>query len=119
LADRIELRVVDRGPGIPEQDREKVFAPFQRLGDTDNSTGIGIGLALSRGLTESMGGSLVPEATPGGGLTMVIRLPVGPLPSSPPAPDTSGRGPSRLPPGIAHWIEELPAAGHTRLDERP
>lgn len=119
LADRIELRVIDRGPGIPEQDWEKVFAPFQRLGDTDNSTGIGLGLALSRGLTESMGGSLVPEATPGGGLTMVIRLPIGPLQSSTPAPAAYEHRPGGLPPGVAHWIEELPVAGQTRLEERP
>ncbi len=118
LADRIELRVIDRGPGIPEQDWEKVFAPFQRLGDTDNSTGIGLGLALSRGLTESMGGSLVPEATPGGGLTMVIRLPVGPAHLSPPPSDAHERRPGGLPPGVAHWIEELPATGQTQMGGR-
>ncbi len=52
-----------------------MFAPFQRLGDTDNTAGVGLGLALSRGLTEAMGGTLSPEDTPGGGLTMVISLP--------------------------------------------
>lgn len=50
--------------------------PFQRLGDTDNSTGLGLGLALSRGFVEAMAGTLNPEDTPGGGLTMVISLPV-------------------------------------------
>ena len=49
-----------------------MFAPFQRLGDTDNTTGVGLGLALSRGLTEAMGGTLEPEETPGGGLTMAL-----------------------------------------------
>ncbi len=48
-----------------------MFVPFQRLGDTDNTTGVGLGLALSRGLTEAMGGTLEPEETPGGGLTMM------------------------------------------------
>jgi two-component system sensor histidine kinase KdpD len=76
--DRAELRVVDRGPGIPEEDRERMFVPFQRLGDTDNTTGVGLGLALSRGLTEAMNGALTMEDTPGGGLTMVVSLPVAP-----------------------------------------
>ena len=75
LGDRVELRVVDKGPGIPESDRDRIFVPFQRLGDTDNTTGVGLGLALSRGLTEAMGGSLDPEDTPGGGLTMIISVP--------------------------------------------
>ncbi|MEP6695426.1 MAG: DUF4118 domain-containing protein [Pseudonocardiales bacterium] len=85
LGDWIELRVIDRGPGIPVRDRELVFAPFQRLGDRDNGTGVGLGLALARGLVESMGGSLAPEDTPGGGLTMVVRLPVGAPQQRPPA----------------------------------
>ncbi|WP_327748290.1 ATP-binding protein [Streptomyces europaeiscabiei] len=75
LAGRVELRVVDRGPGLPPADRDRLFEPFQRLGDTDNTTGLGLGLALSRGLTEAMDGTLVPEDTPGGGLTMVVSLP--------------------------------------------
>lgn len=75
LGERVEVRIIDRGPGIPPGDWDRVFLPFQRLGDTDNTTGIGLGLALSRGLTEAMGGSLEPEETPGGGLTMVVSLP--------------------------------------------
>jgi two-component system sensor histidine kinase KdpD len=75
LGDRVELRVVDQGPGIPGEDRDRMFVPFQRLGDTDNTTGVGLGLALSRGLTEAMGGTLTAEDTPGGGLTMIVSLP--------------------------------------------
>ncbi len=75
LGDRVELRVVDRGPGIPRSQQDRMFVPFQRLGDTDNTTGVGLGLALSRGLTEAMGGTLDPEETPGGGLTMTLSLP--------------------------------------------
>src|SRR6266566_5101556 len=75
LGDRVELRVVDRGPGIPEKDRDRMFVPFQRLGDTDNTTGVGLGLALSSGLTEAMGGTLTADDTPGGGLTMTVSVP--------------------------------------------
>ncbi|GAA4959463.1 two-component system sensor histidine kinase KdpD [Nonomuraea thailandensis] len=74
--DMVEIRVVDRGPGIPPEHHERVFLPFQRLGDRDNGTGVGLGLALSRGLTEAMGGTLTPEETPGGGLTMIVSLPI-------------------------------------------
>lgn len=72
--DRVELRVADRGPGVPEADRERVFAPFQRLGDAPAGHGVGLGLAVARGLTEAMGGTLTAEDTPGGGLTMVLSL---------------------------------------------
>jgi two-component system sensor histidine kinase KdpD len=74
FADRVEVRVVDHGPGVPAERWSDLFLPFQRLGDTDNATGLGLGLALSRGFTEGMGGTLSPEDTPGGGLTMVIAL---------------------------------------------
>jgi two-component system, OmpR family, sensor histidine kinase KdpD len=71
---RVELRVVDAGPGIPVADRDRVFVPFQRLGDT-STTGLGLGLALARGLVEAMTGTLVLEETPGGGLTVAVSLP--------------------------------------------
>ncbi|GIJ52370.1 sensor histidine kinase [Virgisporangium aliadipatigenens] len=73
-AGRVEIRVVDHGPGVPAADRDRIFQPFQRLGDRDNGTGVGLGLALSRGLAEAMDGSLDPEHTPGGGLTMTLSL---------------------------------------------
>jgi two-component system sensor histidine kinase KdpD len=76
--DRLEIRIIDRGAGLPKQDREQVFQPFQRLGDTSNTTGVGLGLALARGFTEAMEGTLTPEDTPGGGLTMVVSLPLAP-----------------------------------------
>lgn len=73
---RVQIRVVDDGPGIPASRREEVFVPFQRRGDTNNTAGLGLGLALSRGFVEGMGGTLTPEDTPGGGVTMVVSLPV-------------------------------------------
>jgi two-component system, OmpR family, sensor histidine kinase KdpD len=78
FGDTVELRIIDSGPGIPVDRREEVFLPFQRLGDTDNTTGIGLGLALSKGFVEAMGGTLEVEDTPGGGLTMVVALKVTP-----------------------------------------
>jgi len=76
---RIELRVIDCGPGVPEADRDRMFTPFQRLGDTGSTTGVG--LAVSRGLTEAMRGTLQPARTPGGGLTMTMSLPAAPSPT--------------------------------------
>jgi two-component system sensor histidine kinase KdpD len=80
LHDRVELKIIDWGPGVPESQRTAMFVPFQRMGDTDNTTGVGLGLALSRGLTEAMGGTLEPDETPGGGLTMTLSLPAAPSP---------------------------------------
>jgi two-component system sensor histidine kinase KdpD len=94
-ANSVELRIADRGPGIPESERERMFTPFQRLGDTDNTTGVGLGLALSRGLMEALGHTLTVEETPGGGLTMVLAMQVSsPLPVDaaavqPPSPQSS------------------------------
>jgi len=73
------IRVVDRGPGIPQADRERVLHPFQRLsGSQERREGVGLGLALSRGFVEAIGGELDIDDTPGGGCTVVIRIPSGP-----------------------------------------
>ena len=74
LADRVELRVTDRGPGVPDEAKERIFEPFQRYGETARGAGVGLGLAVAKGFVESMDGTLAAEDTPGGGLTMVLTL---------------------------------------------
>ncbi|WP_329402146.1 sensor histidine kinase KdpD [Streptomyces melanogenes] len=74
LGDRVEVRVADRGPGVPDDSKERIFEPFQRYGDAPRGAGVGLGLAVARGFVESMGGTLTAEDTPGGGMTMVLTL---------------------------------------------
>ncbi|MBW5420963.1 DUF4118 domain-containing protein [Streptomyces sp. BG9H] len=74
LGERVEVRVVDRGPGVPDTAKDRIFAPFQRYGDAPRGAGVGLGLAVARGFVEAMGGTLAAEDTPGGGLTMVLTL---------------------------------------------
>ena len=70
----VQLRVVDQGPGVSDEAKQRMFEAFQRLGDAPQGTGVGLGLAVARGFVEAMHGTLVPEDTPGGGLTMVFTL---------------------------------------------
>lgn len=77
-----ELRIVDHGQGVPAAKVIAMFEPFQRLDDAPDGLGIGLGLAVAKGFTEAMGGQLAAEQTPGGGLTMVIRLPLSAGPST-------------------------------------
>lgn len=71
---QVDVRVVDRGAGVLEPKREEMFFPFQRLGDSGEDGGVGLGLAVAKGFVEAMGGAIEAEDTPGGGLTMVVRL---------------------------------------------
>ena len=75
---RVELRVIDHGPGIPPADHQRMFQPFCRLGAAGGSTSVGLGLAVARALAEMMGGTVQPQNTPGGGLTMILTLPAQP-----------------------------------------
>ena len=84
--DHVELLVVDHGPGVPAAAKEGLFAPFQRLGDVPQGDGLGLGLAVARGLTEAMHGRLSAVDTQGGGLTMVVELPLAEVPPVPVPP---------------------------------
>jgi two-component system, OmpR family, sensor histidine kinase KdpD len=75
--DRVIVRVVDRGPGIPPAQLERVFEPFYRAGTpTGGHRGSGLGLAIARGFTEANAGSLHVESLPGQGATFVFELPL-------------------------------------------
>lgn len=76
---RVQVALIDHGPGVPADQRERMFEPFQRLGDHDMTTGVGLGLAVACGFIESVGGQIEASDTPGGGLTMTISLPVAPV----------------------------------------
>ncbi|WNG89739.1 sensor histidine kinase KdpD [Mycobacterium sp. ITM-2016-00317] len=75
VGERVLINVIDEGPGVARGTEDQLFAPFQRLGDTDNTSGVGLGLSVARGFTEAMGGSISTGDTPGGGLTVVVDLP--------------------------------------------
>jgi two-component system sensor histidine kinase KdpD len=66
--------VIDHGHGVPPDQWSQIFSPFQHFDDR-RPGGVGLGLAVARGLTDAMGGTLEPAGTPGGGLTMQLRLP--------------------------------------------
>jgi two-component system sensor histidine kinase KdpD len=74
VGDRVLIAVIDEGPGIPRGTEEQLFEPFQRGGDRDNSSGVGLGLSVAKGFVEAMGGTVIATDTPGGGLTIEIDL---------------------------------------------
>ena len=79
---RVELRVIDHGPGIPAAERERVFDQFYRLGRNGHRPdGTGMGLAICRGIVSALGGQISVQATPGGGATFVVSLPAADQPS--------------------------------------
>ncbi|SPM35319.1 K+-sensing histidine kinase KdpD [Mycobacterium rhizamassiliense] len=74
VGDRVLINVIDEGPGIPHGAEDEIFEAFQRLGDHDNTTGVGLGMSVARGFVEAMGGTIAAGDTPGGGLTVVVDL---------------------------------------------
>jgi two-component system sensor histidine kinase KdpD len=73
VGDTVVLEVTDHGRGVPDEWKQRIFEPFQRM-DAKSGTGVGLGLAVAKGLAEAMGASLEAADTPGGGLTMRITL---------------------------------------------
>jgi two-component system, OmpR family, sensor histidine kinase KdpD len=91
--DRLIVRVVDRGPGIPPAQLERVFEPFYRAGTARGGRrGSGLGLAIARGFLEANGGSLHVESLPGQGATFVFELPLERAPATPGAAVPAARG---------------------------
>ncbi|RVW05842.1 sensor histidine kinase [Rhodococcus xishaensis] len=76
--DRTTITVADTGPGLARGTHDQVFGAFQRLGDRDNTIGVGLGLSVVKGLVEAMGGTVSATDTPGGGLTMAVELAASP-----------------------------------------
>jgi two-component system sensor histidine kinase KdpD len=74
----VDVRVVDHGRGVPDELKQRMFAPFERVGASPRGDGVGLGLTVAQGLAEAQGSTVTAEDTPGGGLTMVVRLPATP-----------------------------------------
>jgi two-component system sensor histidine kinase KdpD len=74
----VQIDVIDHGPGVPPHQWERIVQPFEQVGDPRSSNGVGLGLAVTKGFVEAMGGKLSADATPGGGLTMRVELSISP-----------------------------------------
>jgi two-component system sensor histidine kinase KdpD len=70
----VAFAVIDHGPGVPVELRQRIFEPFERF-DPHSGLGTGLGLPVSRRLAEALGGTLVVEETPGGGATFIVKIP--------------------------------------------
>ena len=71
----VVVRIADTGHGLADDAKGHMFEPFQRLGDS-SPDGLGLGLAVAQGLAIAVGATLTAEDTPGGGLTIVLAVPV-------------------------------------------
>jgi two-component system sensor histidine kinase KdpD len=79
--DTVVLAVMDHGPGVPDNQKPRMFEPFERLSARNTGTGVGLGLAVVKGFTDTMGGSVAAADTSGGGLTIRVTLPVASQPA--------------------------------------
>jgi two-component system sensor histidine kinase KdpD len=71
----LEFSVADRGPGVPEAERDRIFEPFYRpAGTLPDVAGSGLGLSIARGVAEAQGGSVVVEEREGGGSVFALRV---------------------------------------------
>ena len=86
--DEVVLEVVDHGRGVPGELKARMFEPFERLGARAGN-GVGLGLAVVKGFVDAMGGSVAAADTPGGGLTIRVRLPAVHAPAAAPQPAPS------------------------------
>jgi two-component system sensor histidine kinase KdpD len=95
VGQRVVMRVVDRGPGIPVAQRDRVFEPFYRAGtERSGHRGSGLGLAIARGFVEANGGTIVAESLPGQGTTFVVEFPHVPVaPDATPEPSATSTTP--------------------------
>jgi len=85
--DSVVLEVIDHGDGVPDEQKARIFEPFQRF--DVRQAGVGLGLAVAKGFTEAMGGSITAADTRGGGLTIRVRLPAASL-AREPVPGSDG-----------------------------
>jgi signal transduction histidine kinase len=95
------LEVVDRGPGVPEADRDRIFERYARLDGAAGRPGIGLGLYIVRTIAENHGGGVSVSETPGGGATFTVALPCAgavvdgePVLGAPPCPSVAASGKS-------------------------
>jgi len=104
----MNILIQDHGPGVPNADTERIFAPFQRLGDAPDGSGVGLGLAVARGLAQAVDATVTAGHTPGGGLTMTITVPLAVTTQAGPNVG-DGHAPARQPVGPAILLGEDPA----------
>ena len=108
---RVIVRIVDRGPGIPPAQLERVFEPFYRAGTAGaGHRGSGLGLAIARGFTQASAGSLHVESLPGQGASFVFELPLR---------ESAGRAPRERTGATGHRRGAAARAGHVSAQEQP